>query len=163
MLENNPSLAAASGLSPSHESQAIARPESNVIWSSSEGQVVNFGLYLLVALTFWLVLPVFYAVWRYVRTARHTYTLTDQRLLESTGIWVKEWETLELYRVKDISVRSTLLQTLFGRGRIVLVTSDVSNPTMVINAISQPTEVASALRDAVERCRVSKGVRAFDY
>jgi uncharacterized membrane protein YdbT with pleckstrin-like domain len=142
--------------------QARHAPEARELWSDTEGQISNAGLYLLCLLTFWLVVPVLYAGWRYLWTARHRYTLTHQRLLIESGVLVRDMESLELYRVRDLSVQGTLLQTLVGRGRIVLQTTDVTTPVVSLNAISNAKAVAQLVRDAVERCRVDKGVRAFD-
>lgn len=86
-------------------------PEGGVVWSDTEGQAVNAGVFLLALLTFWLVVPLLWAIYRFLRTATTRYTLTDQRLIVQTGIIVKRVEMLELYRVKDISVGSTLLLT----------------------------------------------------
>ena len=137
--------------------------ESRLIWSSSEGQISNLGVFAVAVLFCWLILPVAYAAWRYLRTACHLFELTDQRLLERSGIVVKRVETLELYRVKDMSVSGTLLQSLFGCGRIVLLTTDTSSPALLINAVPNPEGVCQLLREAVEQCRAAKGVRSLDY
>lgn len=143
-------------------SAAVYTSEGCVIWTDTEGQVANAFVFLVAVLTFWLVLPLGYAIFRYWRTANHRYTLTDQRLLVETGIFVKRVESLELNRVKDMAMVRTLTQTLFGRGRVTLQTSDTAAPVVTFNVIAQSVEVSALLRDAVERCRVAKGVRSFD-
>lgn len=137
--------------------------ERRELWRESEGQVANAHVFLLAILTFWLVLPVFYAFFRYLRTANHRYMLTDQRLVEETGIFVKNVESVELYRVKDLSVSGSLAQTLFGRGRIVVQSTDSTSPTLLINAVPDPIAVSHLVRETVERCRAVRGVRAFDF
>jgi uncharacterized membrane protein YdbT with pleckstrin-like domain len=138
------------------------QPDSAVIWSSSEGQFDNIG-YFASCLTFcWLLVPLMLACVRYLGTALHAYELTPQRLRERTGILNRQTEELELYRVKDIAVEQPLSHRLFGRGRIVLQTSDRSTPMVVINCIAMPHQVAQLLRDHVEKCRVTKGVREID-
>ena len=137
-------------------------PESRIIWQASEGQVVNAWVFVFAVLFCWLLLPVGWALYRYLKTANHVYTLTDQRLLEQSGIFVKHLETLELYRVMDLSVSGTLLQTMFGRGRITLYSTDASTPTQLINAVPDAVGVSNLIRDAVELCRTAKGVRTFD-
>ncbi|MFN3494018.1 MAG: PH domain-containing protein [Hydrogenophaga sp.] len=137
--------------------------ETDILWSASEGQVANAGVFALATLTFWLVLPVFYALYRYLRSANHRYTLTNQRLVEETGIFIKNVEAVELYRVKDLSVSGTLAQTLFGRGRIIIQSTDTTSPSLLINAVASPKAVSSLIRDAAERCRSARGVRAFDF
>ena len=128
--------------------------ETQLIWAGSEGQLVNFC---------WLLVPVFWAIFRYVKAANHRYELTDQRLLEFSGIVVQQIETLELYRVKDIAVSGNFLQAMFGRGRVILQTTDASTPIVVLNAIPNPQAIAQLLRDAVERCRAAKSVMTFHY
>jgi len=141
--------------------QGAAR-ESEVIWSSSEGQVSNAGVYCLCLLFFWLVLPIGYALYRAVKSKCHTYHLTDQRLRESKGVFLREIEELELYRVKDISVHQSALQRVLNCGSVSLICSDRSTPHVVLIAVRNPVAVADTIRFHVENCRVSKGVREID-
>ncbi|MEO8095511.1 MAG: PH domain-containing protein [Pseudolysinimonas sp.] len=139
------------------------RAETQLLWSATEGQVVNAVAFALAVLLCWLVLPVIYAIYRYIATACHRYDLTDQRLLVRSGILVKQIESLELYRVKDITISGTLLQSLLGRGRIILMSTDTTSPRLVINAVPNPDGLSQLIREAVEKCRADKGVRAFDF
>jgi Bacterial PH domain len=80
-------------------------------------------------------------------------------LHEHTGVFFRDIEEIELYRVKDISVQKPWLQALFGQGRIKLISTDRTSPQVLIDAVSQPTKVAALIRECVEQCRVAKGVR----
>lgn len=146
---------------PGSETNRVSM-ESGVIWEEAEGQVVNAGWIAFAMLTFWLVIPLFLVIWRMWRTSRHTYTLTSQRLREQMGVLVRDVEELELYRVKDLTVHQPLLQQLFGRGQVILVTSDRSTPRVILNAVPNPVGVADLIRHNVEICRVTKGVREID-
>lgn len=137
-------------------------PEQGSVWTASEGQIVNLFAFVLCGLTFWLVLPAAYALARFMGTSCHRYELTDQRLLESTGVFFRRTDELELYRVVDLVIEEPLLQRFVGRGRVVLRTADRSTPTVVLNAIPNPRQVGALIRNLVERCRVAKGVRHFD-
>lgn len=141
----------------------MAQGEAKVLWSATEGQVANAGVFVLAVLFFWLLLPIAWALYCYLAVANHRYVLTDQRLLVESGIVVKRVESLELYRVKDMSVSSTLLQTVFGRGQVILHTTDTTSPRLVINAIPNAVGVSQLIRNTVESCRMAKGVRAFDH
>lgn len=147
----------------SHIASPASTRETELIWVGTEGQLINAGWFIVAILFCWTVIPVLWAIYRYLKVANHRYELTNQRLLEYSGILVKRVETLELYRVKDIAVSGTLFQALFGRGRVVLQTTDASTPTVHISAIASPQHVSQLIRDAVEQCRVARGVRAFDY
>ena len=133
-----------------------------MLWAATEGQIVNAPTFVLCLLTFWLIVPPLYALWRFLLTHAHVYEVTDQRLRETAGLIYKATEDLELYRVKDISVEQPPLQRLVGRGRVVLRTSDRSTPLVTLNAIPSPLSVADLLREHVERCRAAKGVREID-
>jgi uncharacterized membrane protein YdbT with pleckstrin-like domain len=143
-------------------SPAAFQPDAPVIWTASEGQVDNLGYYALCIAFCWLLFPLAAMGMRYLGTALHSYELTPQRLKERTGILSRQIEELELYRVKDIAVEQPLVQRLFGRGRVVLQTSDRSTPVVVLNGIRSPREVARVLREHVEKCRVTKRVREID-
>ncbi|QXR34255.1 PH domain-containing protein [Alcaligenes aquatilis] len=147
----------------SHGQAHASTRETKLIWADTEGQLANTGWFIVAILFCWTVIPVLWAIYRYLKVANHRYELTNQRLLEYSGIIVKHVETLELYRVKDIAVSGTLFQALFGRGRVILQTTDASTPTVRISAIASPQHVSQLIRDAVEHCRVARDVRAFDY
>ena len=40
--------------------------QENIIWEGSPSQVTNLGLYLLCAVLFFLVVPIFYAIWKWL-------------------------------------------------------------------------------------------------
>jgi membrane protein YdbS with pleckstrin-like domain len=138
------------------------QPETRQLWTSSEGQVVNFWVFVLAAFTFWLVIPIGWAAYRYLVTAKHRYELTNQRLLEYSGVVVERVDTLELYRVTDIKVDGTFIQSLFGRGQVKLITNDKTTPRVTLNAIENPTAVLDQIRNAVEQYRESKRVLSLD-
>lgn len=165
---DSPELMAAVGtsLEPASRPGAGSSPgvlETDTLWTQGEGQVVNALPFVLGVTLCWLVVPALWALLRYLQTTRHRYTLTNARLLEESGLIVKKLETVELYRVKDISVGGTVLQRLFGRGRVVVKSTDTTMPTLVLNAVPDPLAVSQMIRDAVETCRTARGVRAFDF
>lgn len=147
---------------PIDYTQAQFTPDTQAIWMESEGHVSSFGYYVACFLFCWLLFPMILALVRYLRVTNHTYELTAQRLREQTGVLFRKSDVLELYRVKDISVDQPLMQRLAGCGRVILQTSDLSTPIVVLEAVPDPLAVADLIRDCVERCRVSKGVREFN-
>lgn len=133
-----------------------------IIWSCGEGQVGHLGFYLLCIAFSWLLVPLLLLVWRYLVTAFHRYEMTAERLRERRGVISRHTEELELYRVKDIAVSEAFLHRLFGRGSVILQTSDRSTPVVVLRCIPSPRVVGNLLRQNVERARVTKGVREID-
>ncbi|MGI9346144.1 MAG: PH domain-containing protein [Gammaproteobacteria bacterium] len=100
---------------------------------------------------------------RYILTRLHRYELSNQRFMETTGILTRVTQELELYRVKDYEVVRPFPMNLLGLGNITMVTADVSDPEVVVYAISDPLGVKDLLRRHVEQERETKGARQVDY
>ena len=104
------------------------RNVGEVVWRGTSSQWKNFGLYLLCGLLCWLIVPIFFALVRYLQTKCKIYELTTQRLKITSGVFTKVTETLELYRVKDIEMRQPFLSRLAGVENVQMKTSDTSSP-----------------------------------
>ncbi len=87
------------------------------------------------------------------------YAISDDRLFQSVG-WlnIRDDETL-LYRVRDISVRRTLWQRIFGVGSVTVTSSDKSTPTLVLKNVKDPVRVKEILHSQVEECKMRRRVR----
>jgi uncharacterized membrane protein YdbT with pleckstrin-like domain len=136
--------------------------EEQGLWKGSPSQVVNLGTYLVCLLLVWLVVPLFYALWRWIETHLTEYELTSQRLVLRSGVFNRRTEEIELYRVRDSSLDEPLLMRLFGAGNIVLYATDSSTPTLVLRAVQGAADVRQKLRAAVEAARDQKRVRAIE-
>ena len=64
--------------------------------------------------------------------------------------------------MKDLTVEEPFLQRLVGRGRLILQTSDRSNPVIVLSAMHDVAALRDLIRTQVERLRAAKGVREID-
>jgi len=100
---------------------------------------------------------------RWLDTRCHRWEVTTERIRTTTGILSRRMEEIELYRVKDTSLEEPFLYRLFGRGTIVLETSDRSSPELRIEAIAGARELREQIRGCVEKIRERKGVREIDY
>lgn len=136
--------------------------EEQSLWKGSPSQVTNFGAYLLCLVLCWLVVPIFYALWRWIETSLNEYELTSQRLAFHSGVFNRSTEEIELYRVRDTSLDEPLLLRLFGAGNVVVFATDSSTPTLVLRAVKGASEVRQKLRAAVEAVREQKRVRSLE-
>jgi uncharacterized membrane protein YdbT with pleckstrin-like domain len=103
-----------------------------------------------------------YALWQYLAVRCVRYTVTEERLLDESGVLNRLTDTLELYRVKDTQVIEPIWLRLLGLGHVRIESSDRSTPVVVLYAITQPKEAAAIIRDRVEKMRTVKQVREFD-
>src|ERR1043165_802186 len=71
-----------------------------------------------------LVVPFVYAWWKWKVVKSTKFTLTDQRIIFSKGIFNKVTNETELYRVRDTSIEEPFYFRMFGVGNIVVFSTD---------------------------------------
>ena len=136
--------------------------DEELVWSGSPSQVLNVPVYAVCTLLCWLVIPVFYAAWKWLVLRNIRYELTTERLRIRQGVLNKELDELELYRVRDYKLEQPLILRLFSLGNITLRTSDTSHPLIMLRAIRDGEHVRERIRKYVEECRVKKRVLPLD-
>ena len=87
------------------------------------------------------------------------YAISEDRLFLSTGVLSIKDEEILLYRVRDISMKRSLWQRLFGVGTITVTSSDQSQPTLHMTNIKDPTRVKELLHNQVEETKIRRRVR----
>ena len=142
------------------DTSSVAAEE--IVWRGTSSQWKNFGVYLSCGLFCWLLVPIFFALARYLQTKCKVFELTTQRLKITSGVFTKTTETLELYRVKDIETQQPFLSRLVGIENVQMTTSDASSPFVLIEAVPSSVGFADKLRNQVEIIRQQKRVREID-
>jgi len=137
-------------------------PPEQPLWNGSPSQVVNLGPFIGWGLLFWLVIPLFIILWRWLEVRATRYELSTERLKIRRGVLSKKMDELELYRVRDYKFEQPFFLRLFGLGDVVLTTADRSNPVVTLRAIRDGEQLREQIRNAVEACRVAKRVREVD-
>lgn len=134
----------------------------HVVWTGSPSHIFNVPVYLVCGLLFFLVVPIFIGLWKWLVLRNIQYELTSERLRIRQGVLNKMLDELELYRVRDYKLEQPLFLRLFSLGNITLRTSDTSHPHIVLHAIRNGEQVREQLRKYVEECRVKKRVLPLD-
>lgn len=99
-------------------------------------------------------------VWYRVATLR--YRLTSQRLFIQKGLIAKHLEELELFRVKDITLKQGILQRILGFGSITVLSTDDSNPHIELIGINEPMKIKEVMRSTFRAARKQEGVRTAE-
>lgn len=133
-----------------------------IVWRGTSSQWKNFGVFILCGLFCWLIVPIFFALVRFLQTKCKIYELTTERLKITEGVFSKVTDTLELYRVKDIETRQPFLYRLVSVENVQMNTSDATTPFVFIQAIPSAVALADKIRNQVEIIRAQKGVREID-
>ncbi|MFA5864050.1 MAG: PH domain-containing protein [Phycisphaerae bacterium] len=108
-------------------------------FSQNHGGLVGLGLALAVVL--WLVgkIIVFKSIF---------YRVTSDRIEFEEGVFNKDVDNMDLYRIVDLRLRRTLLDRIFGIGTIELVTNDENQPTCELYKIKNPRKIYDVLKKA---------------
>ncbi len=150
------------------------------IWQASPSQWTKLGVYLLslvlavgivafgiVYFIPWLglllIIPAAIAGWTYLDARARVYELTTERLRFYSGVFNRNIDEIELYRIKDFTIDKPLHLRIVDLGNVHLVTSDRSRPTAELHGINDVAQVRDQLRHQVELVRDQKGVREVDF
>jgi uncharacterized membrane protein YdbT with pleckstrin-like domain len=161
--------------------------EETTVWEGSPAQLLNLGTFLLcglvggaligIAIVFWdklpppvplilagaAIIPLVYALARWLQIKCERYQLTSERLRLRSGVFSRKTDELELYRVKDYVLIEPFWLRLFGLSNVTLTTSDDANPQVVLRAVGEGAQLRDQLRKYVEICRQRKGVRITEF
>lgn len=144
----------------------MSEQAENIVWQTTPSQWTNLKVYFfcfLASLTVVLAIvgiPV--AIWYYLVTKNNVYTVTNQRIKTSSGVFSKSLDDLEIYRIKDTRIEKPFLLRIFGLGNIIMITSDALTPQITMVGLSDVEQKREQLRTLIERNRRIKGVREFD-
>ena len=87
------------------------------------------------------------------------YALSDYRLFLETGLLSTQCEEILLYRVRDISLKITLGQRIFGVGTVTILSSDKSMPVLELKNVKNPRACKERIHQAVEEMKLSRRMR----
>lgn len=124
-------------------------------------QLFNSKTFLLCFLFCFLIVPIFIAVWKWLVVRNTVIEITTQRLNIRAGVLNKSTAELELYRVKDFQIDEPLFLRMFGLSNILLVSTDRTQPNVVIPAVPNGLELSDAIREHVENLRRNLGIHEF--
>lgn len=81
------------------------------------------------------------------------YRVTSHRLFEEKGLLSRTIHELELIRVDDVFVSQNLIQRIFNVGNVTVISTDATNPRMVLEGIDDPVTVKELIRTYMKRGR----------
>jgi uncharacterized membrane protein YdbT with pleckstrin-like domain len=134
-----------------------------VIWQGATSHKRYLHWHILGLLLSWTVVGLLINLWAWLKVKATQYELTTERLIIKRGIFSKQIDELELYRVKDTQLEKHWPAHLFGLGDIRLLTSDMTTPELLMPGIDGAVELREDIRRCVEERREAKRVREIDY
>lgn len=92
-------------------------------------------------------------------TVGTVYEITSQRIRVITGLFGNTIDEVELVRVRDTRVKQHLGERMLDVGDITIMSTDPSNPELVLNNVKNPMEVRELIRNAVNKEKDRRGLR----
>ena len=87
------------------------------------------------------------------------YSMSDDRIFCEKGLLNMKFVEILLYRVRDISMKITLGQRIFGVGSILLQSSDKTAPVLEIKNVKNPRQVKEMIHQQVEQVKEQRRMR----
>ena len=85
------------------------------------------------------------------------------KIFVKTGLLFTREEEINLYRIYDISMTSSLFDKIFGVGTITLYSKDESTPCLQLMHVKNPKEVRNMLANKIEEEKVKRGFRVAEF
>lgn len=92
-------------------------------------------------------------------TVGTVYEVTSQRIRVIRGLLGNTIDEVELVRVRDTRVKQHLGERMLDVGDITVVSTDPTNPELVLNNVKNPMEVRELIRNAVIKEKDRRGLR----
>ena len=87
------------------------------------------------------------------------YSMSDDRIFLETGCFNLTQEEILLYRVRDITLKRSFGQRIFGVGTVVLQSSDKTNPVLELKNIKKSRQVKEMIHRQVEEMKAARNMR----
>ena len=90
------------------------------------------------------------------------YRLSEDRLFQEKGFFNIHSEEVLLYRVRDLELRMSLWQRIFGVGTVCVHSSDKTEPHLELLSVKQPREVKELIFRQVEQAKEKRRMRTME-
>lgn len=131
----------------------------NVIWegkaSWKSGISVADIILTFITAGVWIIVPIV----KIISLSAKNYKITDQRIIITEGILSRKENEVELFRVRDLSVKQGIMQKMFNVGDITVRSAEVSQSTLFIKGIENAYEIREQLRNSMLQSRKDNNVR----
>ena len=88
------------------------------------------------------------------------YTLTNERLcIVKKGYIGTKKDEIELYKIKDVSVKQGITEKVLGIGTIEILSVDETSPIITLKQIKNPEYVKETIRTAVKNSKANLNIQ----
>jgi uncharacterized membrane protein YdbT with pleckstrin-like domain len=132
--------------------------DEQVIWQGGATWRAWAGAWILG----WVLLPVLVGVYFllsvWMKTKAVRWKVTSRRIERESGLLSKRVDTIELWRIRDVEYRQSILDRMFGVSSLVVTAHDGASPYLEIRGMPASRAVYDGLMSAVMAARQQRGV-----
>ncbi len=144
--------------------QGIAKHSANIgtylMWLGlcAVGGLIGYALLQIPALSelpMWVLslIGVPMLLWSFLVHIKATYRISRRRIETQRGVLNTKLNTLELWRVLDVRYERNIIDQIFDNAKIILISTDQTDPQLVLHGLPNHRELFEKLRDAVQYAR----------
>lgn len=134
----------------------IAPP--TVIYEGSPSWKAWFWSYVAAGVLSVVIVGLFWMLILNLKRSGRRFKITQRAIDYEDGLLTRRLETLQLWRVRDIEFRQSLLDRMLGIATIHVFTTDVTDPVLVLRGLPASREIFERLKDAAEGARQQRVV-----
>ena len=90
------------------------------------------------------------------------YSVSENRIFREKGLLNLKEEEVLLYRVRDLDLRRSLGQRIFGVGTVCIHSSDKTTPILQLENVKDPKAVKELIYRQVEAAKEKRRMRATE-
>lgn len=99
-----------------------------------------------------------FLLYQLIHIRRMDYIVTGEQLIHEHGVFVRDSDYIELYRVVDFKENRSFLQQLAGLKTVSVYSGDRSTPKLDIIGVRNGMDLVALIRERVEYNRQRKGI-----
>lgn len=99
-----------------------------------------------------------FLLYKYIKLRRTIYTITGEQLKKAEGVFTRDDDYIELYRVIDFAERKNLLQQFFGLKTVTIMSGDKTTPRLCIQGVKENFDLVAIIRERVEFTKTQKPI-----
>ena len=120
-------------------------------YGGMDGDLSTESMYVGLAMLLFLI-------YKYVKLRRTVFTITGEQLKKAEGVFTRDDDYIELYRVIDFAERKNLLQQLFGLKTVTIMSGDRTTPKLCVQGVKEDFDLVAIIRERVEFTKTQKPI-----
>ncbi len=109
------------------------------------------------------IIALLYWIFKWLDFKSTVFRITNDRVEYEHGILAKSVHNMDLWRVQDITFNASLVQRMFGLGRVIILSSDKDTPLITVGPIYNARPLYDKLKKAQLEADRRRGVVHIEH